>query len=127
MSPLNLNINEQHMAWPPAHSAGSRLQVPPPYVRAAHETQFRAEEPTLSVLHIIPIGIAIILFSFGLAMLIVRVQRRREARKTAFESEVPPPYEDGDWEPPAYCDKEECGANLKGGVSEKEAAADDGL
>jgi len=66
---------------------------------------------TLILPFLILLAFLIIIGSIGLAILIVRIQRRKEERQAAFENEVPPPYYDV--EPPAYKDKEENVAELE--------------
>ncbi|KAK4540258.1 hypothetical protein LTR36_009663 [Oleoguttula mirabilis] len=103
------------MTWLSSPFPCPRARPTPPSVHANHASgpNIPYEEPTLSALLFVAIAVAIIFLSTGLAILIVRVMRRKEARDAAFESEVPPPYEDG--QPPAYSDNDgEAIAELEG-------------
>ncbi|KAK5113872.1 hypothetical protein LTR85_010405 [Meristemomyces frigidus] len=113
MPALRLNV-EQVMTRPSSSPpcSGVHYEAPPTHAKAAYHPQVQPEEGTLSVLFLIPVAIAIILFSSALAILIVRIQRRKEALNAAFECEVPPPYEDV--QPPAYSDEEALVAELEG-------------
>lgn len=80
------------------------LPQPPSMHMKSHDTiktshldrRYRGENgPTLPVVLFILLALILIAISFAIATVIVRSQRRREARKEAYDAEVPPPYDDG--------------------------------